>query len=247
MTQAEKIRYLQLLNHVGFFVGLLYAFSHSTNYLYLGITLGFVFGILGINIGFHRYLSHNSFKTNKFFNFVLLYSGTLCLVGTPLTWAVSHINHHTFADKDGDPYSPHRLSLWNFLTTKFDPVTKPMLGAKNVMKNTTAMWLHRNYFLAIGIYCGVLLAIDPWLVIFAWSIPSIIALYILLITNIVCHMYGYKNHKTADQSHNNILMSILTFGEGWHNNHHANPSKWNQQDRWWELDPTSWIIWAIKK
>lgn len=60
-------------------------------------------------------------------------------------------------------------------------------------------------------------------------------------------MYGYKNFDTTDQSHNNVFMSILTFGESWHNNHHANAMSWKQGVKWWEIDPTSWIIAVIKK
>lgn len=243
MTQSEKIRYLQLFNHLAFIVGVFYA----TYVLWVPIAIGLLFGVIGINIGFHRYLAHKSFTTYSIVDKILLYVGTLCLVGTPVTWTISHINHHAYADNEGDPYSPHRLSTWEFLMTRFEQVRHPMLGAKNVMKNKTAIWLHQNYFKSIGAYCLVLFLIDPWLVIYAWCMPSLIALYILLITNIVCHLNGYRNFDTKDQSVNNILISMLTLGEGWHNNHHKDPSQWNQQVHWWELDPTSWIIRLIKK
>jgi stearoyl-CoA desaturase (delta-9 desaturase) len=205
------------------------------------------FGVVGINIGFHRYLTHRSFETNPIIDKFLLVVGCLCLVGTPLSWTISHINHHAYADEDGDPYSPHRLTLWNFLMTRFEPIKHPRLGAKTIFRNTTAMWLHENYFKVIIAYCILLALIDPMLVIYCWCIPSLLALYILLITNIVCHLGGYKNFDTKDQSHNNIFISIITLGEGWHNNHHADPSRWNQKIKWWELDPTSWIIKLIKK
>lgn len=243
MTQAEKIRYLQLINHILLIVGIYF----SVYPIWYSIILALVFGVLGINIGFHRYLTHNSFQTNKFTNMFLLYMGTLCLIGTPLTWAISHINHHVYADAEGDPYSPHRINIWNFLMTRFEPVKHPMLGAKTIVKNKAAMWLHQNYFKAILIYCLLLCLIDPWLIIYAWSIPSLVALYLLLLTNIVCHLNGYRNYETKDKSHNNIFISIITLGEGWHNNHHKDPSQYNLRNKWFEIDPTAWIIGLIKK
>ena len=248
MTHAQQIRYLQLFNHVVFLGGLLFAvISNQFWLIYLSIAVGLFFGVIGINIGFHRYLTHKSFETYPIIDKFLLVVGTLCLVGTPVSWTISHINHHAYADTEGDPYSPSRLTLWNFLMTRFEPIKHPRLGAKTVFRNSTAMWLHEHYFLTIGLYCLVLAVVNPLLVIYCWAIPSLLALYILLVTNIVCHLYGYRNHDTKDKSHNNIFISIITLGEGWHNNHHADPSQWDQKLKWWELDPTSWIIKLIKK
>lgn len=246
MTQSEQIRYLQIANHITLVVGIVYAWTNPM-WIVGSILVGLLLGVLGINIGFHRYLTHSSFETYPIVDKIILVAGTLCLVGTPLMWTVSHVNHHVYADKDGDPYSPSRLTLWDFLMTHFEPVTKPTMGVKIVMKNKTAMWLHHNYFKVIGVYCAVLMLIDPMLVIYGWCIPSLVALYILLVTNIVCHLHGYRNFETNDKSHNNIIMSIITLGEGWHNNHHSNTKLWNQQIKWWELDPTAWIIYLIKK
>jgi stearoyl-CoA desaturase (delta-9 desaturase) len=248
MNQTQKIRYLQLANHVLALAGIIFVACTNMWYL-LGISLaiGFIFCVIGINIAFHRYLTHQSFETHPLIEKVLLVVGCLCLIGSPLGWAVSHINHHAYADNDGDPYSPHRIKFWDFLMTRFEPVKHQRLGVKRLLQNKTVVLLHDNYFTVIIVYCALLACIDPLLIIFAWVIPSLIALYLLLANNIVCHMYGYRNFETNDKSVNSIIMSILTFGEGWHNNHHADASKWQQSVKWWELDPTSWIIRVIKK
>jgi stearoyl-CoA desaturase (delta-9 desaturase) len=248
MSQASKIRILQLINHVLLVLGVSWVVYTGQWYL-LGISLavGFVFCVFGINIALHRYITHQSFETYPVIEKILLTIGCLCLLGSPLGWAISHINHHAYADKEGDPYSPHRLTLWDYLMTRFEPIKHQTTGARRLLRNKNVVFLQKHYFLIIAMYCVTLAVIDPLLIIFAWSIPSLIALYLLLINNIVCHMHGYKNFDTADESRNNILMSVFTFGESWHNNHHANARAWQQGEKWWELDPTSWIIKIIKK
>ena len=242
-----NIRTLQLINHVLTIIGVWYAVYFNQLYLLvLAGTIGIIFSVIGINIGYHRYLTHRSFETYPIIDKLLVTVGSLCLVGSPLGWAISHINHHAYADDEGDPYSPNRIKLWDFLMTKFDPVKHQRLGIKPLMRNNTVMWLHNNYYKTIIAYCTVLAIISPVLIIYCWAIPTVIVLYLLLFTNIVCHLNGYRNHITNDKSHNNIFISIVTLGEGWHNNHHANPSKWQQGERWFELDPTSWIIRLIK-
>jgi stearoyl-CoA desaturase (delta-9 desaturase) len=248
MTQAKKIRFLQLFNHLLTLIGIIYVCYTESWYLFeISAIATIVFFIFGINISFHRYITHQSFKTHIIIERILLIIGCLCLVGSPFSWALSHINHHAYADKEGDPYSPHRLSLWKFLMTHFEPIKFQKLNTKRLLKNKNVMFLHEYYFIPIFCYCILLGLINPWLIIFAWAIPSLITLYLLLINNIICHTIGYRNFKTPDETRNNILMSILTFGEGWHNNHHANPTLWKQGIKWWELDPTSWFIRIIKK
>jgi stearoyl-CoA desaturase (delta-9 desaturase) len=248
MTQAQKLRYLQLLNHIGLAFGVSYAVYFSQwSLLIASLLAGLGFSVLGINIAYHRYVTHNSFETYSFIEKILLIIGCLCLVGSPLSWAISHMYHHAYTDKEGDPYSPSRIKLWDFLMTRFEPVKPLRSKAKSLMANKNIMFIHRHYFKIIGVYCLILALINPLYIIFFWSIPSLISLYLLLVTNIVCHLYGYRNHDTDDCSHNNIIMSILNLGEAWHNNHHHNPRAWRQGLRWWELDPTSWIIWLIKR
>ena len=243
-----NIRTLQLINHALTVFGIGYAvYFNQLHLLVLAGVVGILFSVIGINIGYHRYLTHRSFETYPIIDKLLITVGSLCLVGSPLGWAISHINHHAYADNEGDPYSPNRIKLWDFLMTRFEPVKHQRLGIKTLMRDNTAMWLHNNYYKTILMYCTLLAIVNPMLIIYCWAIPTVIVLYLLLLTNIVCHLQGYRNHNTNDISHNNVIISVITLGEGWHNNHHANPSKWQQGERWFELDPTSWIIRLIKR
>jgi len=247
MNLSKKIRYLQLLNHILFLIGIAYVFYTGNFYLLVGsVVVFYIITVLGINIGLHRYLTHKSFKTSDIVEKILLFCGVLCLVGTPLTWSVSHINHHANPDREGDPYSPHRIKIWDYLMTRFEPVKHTRLGMRELMSNKNVMFFHNHYLKIILAYCLILAVINPVLIIFLWSIPALLSLYGILITNILCHINGYRNFDTKDESRNNIFVSILTLGEGWHNNHHADPKNWNTKRKWWELDPTAFIIRLIK-
>lgn len=247
MNLSQQIRLIQLFNHVLLVLGLIYCIVTGSYYLLLFsfITLMTIV-VLGINIGFHRYLTHKSFTTNKFIEHILLFCGTIALLGTPLTWSISHINHHAYPDKQGDPYSPHRISTWDYLMTRFEPVKHARLGMKQLTMNKTCMFYHNNYLRVISIYCLLLVLINPLFVLYFFSIPATLALYLILVTNILCHTRGYRNFDTNDHSTNNILISILTLGEGYHNNHHNDPSNYNNRVKWYELDITGIIIRMIK-
>lgn len=247
MNLSQKIRLLQLLNHVLFLIGITYCIVTGKFYLlYYSLFTLILIVVLGINIGFHRYLTHKSFSVNIVVEYVLLFWGTIGLLGTPLTWSISHINHHAYPDIEGDPYSPNRISTWDYLMTRFEPVKHARLGMRTLTQNKACMFFHNNYLKVIGFYCLVLLLINPLYVIFLFSIPATLALYLILTTNILCHTKGYRNFNTNDNSTNNILISILTLGEGYHNNHHNDPANYNNRVRWFELDITALVIKVIK-
>lgn len=130
--------------------------------------------------------------------------------------------------------------------TRFEPVKHSRLGMKELLANKNVMFFHNHYLKVILVYCLVLMMIDPVLVIFLWSVPALLSLYGILGTNILCHIKGYRNFDTDDKSYNNIFISIITLGEGWHNNHHADPKNWDTKKNWWELDPTAFVIRMIK-
>jgi stearoyl-CoA desaturase (delta-9 desaturase) len=248
MNQNEKIRLVQVINHYIAIGALVYVYVNSAWWLLLAsILFGMLLNAVGINIGFHRYLTHQSFQVSPFVEKILLYAGTIAFIGSPLQMSLSHINHHAYADKEGDPYSPNRIKFWDFIRTKFEPIKNNRVGMRRLAENKTVMHLHKNYFTPIIIYCTVLFLIDPIYVVFFWCIPSLICLYSLLLGMIGCHTTGYRTYDTDDQSYNNILVSIFTLGEGWHNNHHKNPSEWNNQHKWWEIDISALIIKGIKK
>ena len=104
-------------------------------------------------------------------------------------------------------------------------------------------WVHRNYVLLVVGFAGTLLAIDWRLFVFAWAVPVAIKLWISGLTIYITHRFGYTNFQSADDSRNVWWLGYLAWGEGWHNNHHAKPGRWNfGGHRWWEFDPGAFVI-----
>lgn len=243
-THNQKVRSMQLLTHLLALIGLYFA---SFDYLLLSLLTYWVIGVLGINIGFHRLLTHRSFETHKYVEKFLALVGTITLVGSPLAWVAVHRTHHKHAETDLDPHSPYKLGwfkawfgIWNM----------PKLDLKSVSdlrEDNYQRFLHK-YYLSVNIaWCCLLAAIDPWLVIYAYAIPAVLVLHSTSTIIVVAHKHGYRTYETKDESRNSWIASLVTLGEGWHNNHHAKPWDWNNQHKWWELDPNAWIIRMIKK
>jgi stearoyl-CoA desaturase (delta-9 desaturase) len=241
-------------------VGLTYVIQTGLwSWLLLSIIVHFFIGALGVSCGFHRLLSHKSFKTNRFWEIFLTLCGTYSTVGTSITWVNLHGSHHVHSDKPGDPHSPYVVSdkdqtrkisfkqlfkLWlNFF--KVDNYSTKYV--RNMLNDPFHKFLHVHYYKVIFSTMFVLFLINPWLVIFAYAIPACMAFHFTSVIVTVAHIHGYRTYNTSDESRNSWIASIFTYGDGWHNNHHAKPGNWLSQEKWWELDPCGWFIWLIKK
>jgi stearoyl-CoA desaturase (delta-9 desaturase) len=164
-----------------------------------------------------------------------------------LAWVATHRQHHRATDRHGDPHSPYLIGkfrawigLWS--VTKLDLRLVRDIRSDNFQRN-----LHKNYATIILIYCVILALIDPWLIIFAYSIPACLCLHSTSGIIVIAHIHGYRSHNTTDQSRNSWIANIMTLGEGWHNNHHAKPYEWSNWEKWWEWDLPSLVIRLIKK
>lgn len=248
MNHNTIVRLLQIFNHVLLIFGIWYVF-YTQEYYYLLISLltYWTVGILGINIGFHRLLSHRSFKTYKWVEYIFSLVGTVTAVGSPLAWIALHRLHHRHVETDKDPHSPYQLGNWKawFGLWKVNNINLKFI--RDIRKNTFQKFLHK-YYLWINIgYCFILWFINPLYVIFVYAIPACLVLHSTSTIIVIAHRHGYKNYElVTDQSRNSWIANIITMGEGWHNNHHAKPWKWNNSERWWEWDIPALIIKLIK-
>lgn len=242
------VRTLQIITHLMFFLGVYLAFSNGLySYLSLSLLFYYLFGIVGINVGFHRYLAHRSFKTNKFWHYVLTIAGTLCVMGSPTAWTVLHRQHHRYSDTPDDPHSPHYkgpLSTW--LGFWGEIKLNPVYG-RDMMRDRFQTVIHRFYLVIHICYMLLLYLLDPLLVIYVYAIPAVLIFHSAGAFDVIAHMHGYRTYETTDKSTNSWIANIITMGEGWHNNHHRHPAKWKQGEKWWEIDPPSWFIGLIKK
>ena len=259
MTFNTKVRSLQLINHVFLLLGCVYLVQTSAWHL-LWITLAayFIMLPLGTVCGLHRLLAHKSYKTTKFWEYLLSVFSVIATIGSTITWVALHRYHHTNAERPNDPHSPY-VNLDDPKNKKFNLIKafKSWVGLWKVnsippryvidlIHDPFHAFIHKNYFWLIFLYCAALFIVDPWLVIFAYCIPACLALHATSVIIVIAHIHGYRTHQISDKSTNTWIGSLITLGDGWHNNHHANPGNWTTQEKWWEVDPMAWVIKCIK-
>lgn len=218
------------------------------------ILLGyFLYGCLGIVVTYHRNLTHNSYKTHplivKIFSILGCFAGT----GSPLAWVAIHINHHLKSDKPTDPHSPHYKGAKIFMMNYINEVDKDTKWRmRSLVTDKFQQFIHRYYFAIIAAYSAILFSIGGvWLMVFFHWTPAAITAIMSNVVNYVGHkpnwVGGYRSHSLNDQSTNNWLWAIPSWGEAWHNNHHRYPKRFSFGDKWWEIDISALIIRLIRK
>jgi len=211
----------------------------------------FVYGCLGIVVTFHRNLTHNSYSTYRPVNKIFTILGTLAGTGSPLAWIAIHINHHLNSDKTLDPHSPHTKGWKIFLLNydhEVDSSTKWRM--RKFITDPFHQLLHRYYFLIILFWDFLLLITGGlWLVVFAHWAPVVLTALMSNVVNYVGHKPswwgGFRTYNLSDQSANNWVWAIPSWGESWHNNHHRNPKNYSS-GQGWQLDISGLIIKLIK-
>jgi fatty-acid desaturase len=226
----------------------------------------YVFGTLGICLGFHRLLTHRSFSCPRWLERTLVLLGTCCVMESPPYWVAIHRQHHQFADEEPDPHSPLKSFLWchfGWYLARIDPTRRSELlqrYAKDVMRDPLYAFLERNHnwvalvvlsWLAFfGIGWGVALtmgastaeAIQFGASVLVWGVfvRSVEVFQATMSVNSFTHLWGYRNYETRDNSKNNYWVAAIATGEGWHNNHHADPRSARHGHFPWEIDIT-WL------
>lgn len=246
----SKIRSLQIAFHVLAVIGLFYLIRQpqlsSVKYLSLSIGMFWVLGTIGINVCLHRYLTHRSFACTKRFKIFSIFLANLCLVGTPLSWPAIHRWHHKHSDTELDPHSPLILGNFRSWVGLWRPVVIPTKITRDLISDREVVFFHRHYFSTILFTHFAVALISPMIWIFALVIPAVLCLHATSVISVLCHRFGYKNHVAEQTTFNNPLAAIITLGEGWHNNHHAFPSRLKQGEKWWELELPYLIISQIR-
>ncbi len=220
--------------------------------------LYFMTGCLGITLCYHRLLTHRSFRTPRLIRYFLAIIGCLALEGGPIWWVATHRLHHRESDKPMDPHSPNDGFWWSHMLwvlyihpdlEKEENASKFALELYNDpgMRFIEKYNVQFNYVL-VAVLLGIGYALGGWpiaLSMLVWGgfLRIVAVWHVTWLVNSATHVWGYKNYeKTGDDSRNNWLVAALTFGEGWHNNHHANQAAARSGHRWWEVDLTYGII-----
>ena len=214
---------------------------------------------IGICLGYHRFLSHKSMRLRSPAEFFVTLCGVLSGEGTPLAWAATHRLHHQQSDKEGDPHSPLDGPWWShimWLFVKHTPEESERIYRRYVpelMDRPILRMYERTYGLWLIGSGVVLFAIGSWTGVGGWSMllwglcaRMTYAYHSTWFVNSATHLWGYRNYDTRDESRNLWWVAIVSYGEGWHNNHHAHPSNARAGHKWYEIDPTFWIIKLLK-
>jgi stearoyl-CoA desaturase (delta-9 desaturase) len=230
----------------------LYSYEFGIFEILLVLTGYFVYGCLGIVVTYHRRLTHNSYQTHTLLTKIFSVLGCFAGTGSPLAWVAIHINHHLKSDKPDDPHSPHYKGAKIFLMDYINEVnidTKWRMRA--LVTDKFQQFLHRYYFAILIAYSMLLFSIGGfYLMIFLHWMPAVITAIMSNVVNYVGHkpswLGGYRSYNLNDQSSNNWLWAIPSWGESWHNNHHRFPKDYTFKKKWWELDISGSIITLIK-
>lgn len=204
---------------------------------------------IGLTLAFHRYFAHRAFQMNRVARFFWTFVGTAAMQKGPLWWAGHHVNHHRFADREGDPHSPLVSGVyyahigWFLIDARHDRLEANNPVLRDFSKAPEIAFLDRWFFLpplllALAMY---LLGGLPWLV-WGFCLPTVTLAHATFAINTVNHMVGTRRFETIDRSRNNVLTALFAVGEGWHNNHHRYQRAARNGFYWWEFDPTWYVI-----
>jgi sn-1 stearoyl-lipid 9-desaturase len=210
----------------------------------IALLLHWITGGLGITLGWHRLLSHRSFQTPKWLEYFLAFCGTLALQGGIIWWVGLHRHHHLHSDQDVDHHDSKKGFLWShirWMCFEIPAESDIPRFTKDIADDPFYQFLN-NYFFPLQVILAVLLyAIGGWSFVF-WGVFArlVIVYHCTWLVNSATHKFGYRNFETTDNSTNCWWVALTTYGEGWHNNHHAYQYSARHGMKWWELDIT-WI------
>jgi stearoyl-CoA desaturase (delta-9 desaturase) len=221
-------------------------FYISWQNLIVMLILNWMTASLGIGIGFHRLLTHRSFKAPKWLEYGLTMLGCLAIQDGAVRWVATHRMHHAHTETEQDPHSPLKGGFWAHLgwilrgnAQDHDSATLTRY-APDLLKDRFHVWLERYYVLPSIILGIILFLIGGWsMVLWGIFLRTVVGWHETWLVNSATHIWGSRRFETGDSSTNNGLIAFLSFGEGWHNNHHAHPTsarhglKWNEFDMNW--------------
>ncbi|HEX4128687.1 MAG TPA: fatty acid desaturase [Pirellulales bacterium] len=232
-----------------------------------------VFGQLGVPIGYHRLLTHRSFRVPQWLERTFVVIALCCAQDTPARWVSWHRKHHQHSDEQDDPHSPLVTFFWSHVGWLFVDNHETLRVAaydkyaRDILRDPFYMYLEKHRSIAPLIYLGhgllfflagltigwaatgqAIAGLQFGLSLLVWGVllRTVYVWHITWAVNSLTHMFGYRNFATDDDSRNNWFVAFITGGEGWHNNHHHDPTSASVQRRWYEFDLNYYFIRALK-
>lgn len=231
-------------------VSALLVFFVPFSFAYLGLwAISHFLRAIGLTLAFHRYFAHRAFQMNRVARFFWAFVGTAAMQKGPLWWAGHHVNHHRFADREGDPHSPMVSGVyyahigWFLNDAKHNVIEASNPVIRDFSKAPEILWLDRLFFVPPIMLAGAMYLAGglPWLI-WGFCLPTVTLAHATFAINTVNHLFGSRRFDTIDESRNNIITAVFAVGEGWHNNHHRYQRAARNGFYWWEFDPTWYTI-----
>jgi stearoyl-CoA desaturase (delta-9 desaturase) len=229
----------------------------------------YVVTVLGITLGFHRLLTHRSFQTYKPVEYTLAILGSVAVQGPVISWVADHRKHHAHTDKEGDPHSPHGhggglrgaiSGLWYAhmgWLFHVSGTSEHARYARDLHEDRGMRFIHSTFglWVTVGILMPAALGylFEPTLAgaakaaLWGGLVRIFVLHHVTWSINSVCHFFGTRRFAVEDHSTNVFWLSLLSFGESWHHNHHTFPRSARHGLRWWEVDPTGWLIRGMRR
>lgn len=236
---------------LGIHIGAVAVLWHS-NWAAVGVFLflHWVCGGLGICVGYHRLLTHRSFQCPRAVEYALALFGALSLQGGPIEWVAHHRQHHQYPDQHGDPHSARRSFWWSHLLWIFwqhsDSASQEDTERRYVpdlLRVPFYHFLNWGYFPLTLLLALLLFLLGGWpFVVWGIFVRLVLTYHCTFLVNSASHTFGYRTFPTKDLSTNCWWVALLSYGEGWHNNHHAFPTSSRHGLKAWEWDPSYWTI-----
>ena len=225
---------------------------------------------LGVTVGFHRLFTHRAFATTRWLRFTFVVLGSAAIEGPVISWVADHRKHHAFSDKEGDPHSPHvdhgvglRGALrglahahvgWLFIHTQRGAKRR---YAPDLIKDPVVSFVDRTFIIwavaglalpfALGVAIGHTLKAGLTGLLWGGAVRVLVVHHVTYSINSLCHSFGRRSFATGDESRNLSWLALFSFGESWHNNHHAFPTSAAHGLRRWQIDPSAMVIRMLEK
>jgi fatty-acid desaturase len=255
LVNREKLNWPTIIAFGVFHIGAVVAlFFFTWPALFCAAALYWISLSFGIGMGYHRLLTHRSYRVPKWIEYFLTICGTLALEGGPMFWVATHRVHHQFSDKEGDPHSPREGTWWAHMVWMLvgnaghcDPGACARY-APDMAKDRFHLWISKYHYVPL-IVVGLLLLAFGGVPCLLWGVflRVTVGLHVTWLVNSATHLWGSRRFATRDDSRNNWFVAAMSFGEGWHNNHHAHPTSARHGLAWYEIDITWMTIQLLQK
>ncbi len=254
LANGQKVNWVTTLILAGLHIGAFAAlFCFSWKAFFVALALHWVAVGWGISLGYHRLHTHQSYQCPRWLEYFFAVCGTMTLEGGPMFWVGTHRVHHAKSDQPGDPHSPNEGTFWShmgwivFGETNHNNSQFMAKHAPDLARHKFYWWLNTYHWIPVVATGLALLAFGGWpMFLWGFCLRIVYGLHCTWLINSATHIFGSRRFETSDDSRNSFILAVLTFGEGWHNNHHAHQTSARHGMMWYEFD-ISWITLKILK